>query len=104
MKKTTSRAAAADLTPVEQPTASARLEFSVRPVEIRGKAEGMVPARDAPTLIKTFGVIGMSVAGITGAVVTLAAAPPRAPAWSFGLALAELAFTAGVVILIARWG
>jgi hypothetical protein len=104
MKKATSRVAATDLTPVEQPTASARLEFSVRPTEIRGRAEGTVPARDAPALIKTFGVIGLSVAGITGAAVTLAAALPRDPAWSFGLALAELALAAGAVILIARWG
>jgi hypothetical protein len=103
MKKETSRSTVTDLTSEEQPTASARLEFTVRPVEIRGRAEGMVPARDAPALIRTFGVIGMSVAGITGAVVTVLAAPSRAPAWSYGLSLAELALTAGVVILIARW-
>ena len=103
MKKATRGSAATDLTLEEQPTASARLEFTVRPVEIRGRAEGTVPARDTPALIRTLGVIGMSVAGITGAVVTVLATPSRAPAWSYGLALAELALTAGVVILIARW-
>jgi hypothetical protein len=101
MEKTTSRSTAADSTPEEQPTASAVLEFSVRPVEIRGRAEGTVPAVDAPALIKTFGVIGMSVAGITGAVVILLAAPSRGTVWPFGLALAELALTTGVVITIA---
>jgi hypothetical protein len=100
MKEATSRSTVAEPTPDEHPTASAVLEFSVRPVEIRGRAEGTVPAVDAPALIKTFGVIGMSVVGITGAVVTLLAAPSRGTVWSFGLALAELALTTGVVITI----
>lgn len=102
MKEETSRSKAADSELEDQPTASARLEFTVRPVEIRGRVDGTVPGGDAPALIKTFGVIGMSVAGITGAIVTLLAVPSRGTVWSFGLALAELALTTVVVILIAR--
>jgi hypothetical protein len=108
MDNVTSPSRAADLTTAEQPSASARLEFSVGPAEARGRAEARVRARDAPALIKTFGVIGMSAVGITGAVVTVRAAPPLAPVWSFGLALAELALTAlGMLLITGRhrpWG
>ncbi|HEY4853503.1 MAG TPA: hypothetical protein VII22_22170 [Streptosporangiaceae bacterium] len=88
--------------PVEQPTSSARMTFSLRPVEIEGTAEGVVPAGEAHALITTFGTITMGVAGIAGAAITVHIAPSRALSWSFGLALAELVLALVVIVLIAR--
>jgi hypothetical protein len=88
--------------PAEQPSSSARLELSVRPDGIKGTAEGIVPPPVAPALIRTFGVITMGVAGLTGATITLYVAPPRVLAWFFSLAMAELVLALIVIVLIAR--
>jgi hypothetical protein len=94
--------AATSPTPVEQPTSSARMTLSLRPVEIEGTAEGVVPAGEAHALITTFGTITMGVAGIAGAAITVHIAPSRALGLSFGLALAELVLALVVIVLIAR--
>ena len=86
---------------VEQPTSSARMSVSLRPVELEGTAEGVVPAAEAHALIATFGMVAMGVAGIAGAAITLQMAPPRALSRSFGLALAELVLALIVIVLIA---
>lgn len=53
-------------------------------------------------LITTFGMVAMGVAGIAGAVLTMYVGSSHAPAWLFGLALAELALALAVIQLIAR--
>src|SRR5689334_13621089 len=95
--------AVANPAPAEQPppSSSARLRFSLRPAEIEGTAEGIVPAGEAHTLITTFGMIAMGAAGITGAAITMHMASSRALGWFFGLALAELGLAVVVIGLIA---
>lgn len=85
----------------EQPTASARIRLSLRPVEIEGAAEG-VPAAEAHALITTFGMIAMGMAGITGAGLTVYVASSQNLGWYLGLALAELGLALTVILLIAR--
>jgi hypothetical protein len=85
----------------EQPTASARIRVSLRPIEIEGTAEG-VPATEAHTLITTFGMIAMGAVGIAGASLTMREASPQTLSWFLGLALAELVLALTVILLIAR--
>jgi hypothetical protein len=87
--------------PAEQPTASARIRFRLRPVEIEGAAEN-VPAVEAHTLITTFGMIIMGVGGIIGADYAVRIAAAGDLGWFLGLALADVALALAVILLIAR--
>lgn len=81
----------------EQPTTHARLRFSSQPIELTVED---FPPKEAHTLIATGGMIALGLAGITGANLVERAAPSPILGWI--LALAELALTLVVVLLIAR--
>lgn len=102
MTEATSLATALSSAPAEQPTSSARIGISLRPTEIQGTAEGIVPGELAPVLITTFGMIAMGVAGIIGAIITAYLGLTHSAYWFFGLALAELGLAFAVILLIVR--
>jgi hypothetical protein len=102
MTEVTSPTTALSPASAEQPTSSARIGISLRPTEIHGTAEGIVPGELAPVLITTFGMISMGVAGIIGATITAYLGLSHSMYWFFGLGLAELGLALAVILLIAR--
>ncbi len=94
------------LGPVEAPSPAAELKLATAawweasgPWGFTGKGGGSFPPSETPLVVKTFGITVMGFAGITGFILTLQLALSHAEGWA--LALAELAFTLVVILLIA---
>lgn len=79
-----------------EPTQFAELEISLGPDQ---RARGRVPPNQAHYLITMFGILGSTVTGTGGAVLTLYVAPRL-----IILALAELALAAAAAVLTAACG
>jgi hypothetical protein len=80
----------------EQPGPAARLKLDLKTL---GTWEGIVPPSEAHYLITTFGIVGSTVTGAVGALLTL-----RTARGSAAVAVAVLALALAAMVLIALCG
>lgn len=85
--------------PPELPTTRAKLDIQAGPPMPCGPAPGRMRPGQVNQLIVTLGVLGSTVTGTAGAILTVRIAPGQA-----GLALAELALALASALVIAIYG